>query len=159
MKNSTDRRFFLPTLFFAFFVAFSSSVWAETSQAAEVELQAGFSAIWENGIDSGFRKGARNLGVALGPGLGLEILGSKKSHHLALAFGHCGWILSNLLAEGKWYQGNFEVRGNLFAGGQVSSPWKIRGWWFGRPAIQFYHQQSLGTVCGRCRGTLGYRHP
>lgn len=118
MKNITDRRIFLPTLLFAFFVAFSSSFWAETSQAAEEELQAGFSAIWENGIGSGFRKGARNLGVALGPGLGLEILGSKKSHHLALAFGHYGWILSNLLAEGKWYQGNFEVRGNLFAGGQ-----------------------------------------
>jgi hypothetical protein len=117
MRNST-RRIFLPILLFAFFVASSSSVWAETSQAMEVEPQAGFSAIWENGIGSGFRKGTRNLGFALGPGLGLEIFGSEKSHDLALAFGHYGWILSDLLAEGNWYQGNFEIRGDLFAGGQ-----------------------------------------
>ena len=108
----------MPAFLFVFFVAFSSSVWAETSQAAEVELQTGFSAIWKNNIGSGFRKGARDLGFALGPGLGLEIFGSDESHDLALAFGHYGWILSDLLAEGKLYQGNFEVRGNLFAGGQ-----------------------------------------
>jgi hypothetical protein len=120
MKNSTDRRIFLPTLLLAFFVAFSSSVWAETSQATDVELQAGSSAIWKNGIGSGFRKGTRNLGFALGSGLGLEIFGSNKSHDLALAFGHYGWILSDLLAEDNWYQGNFEVRGNFFAGGQFN---------------------------------------
>jgi len=60
------------------------------------------------------------LGFALGPGLGLKIFGSDKSHHLALAFGHYGWILSDLLAEGNWYQGNFEVMSNLFAGGQFN---------------------------------------
>jgi len=118
MKNSTDWRFFLLTLLFAFFVAFSSSVWAETPQAAEVGPQTGSSAIWKNGSGSGFRKGTRDLGFALGPGLGLKIFGSDKSHDLALAFGHYGWILSDLLAEGNWYQGNFEVRSNLFAGGQ-----------------------------------------
>jgi hypothetical protein len=118
MRNSTDWRILLPTLLFVFFFAFSSSVWAETSQAAKVELQAGFSAIWKNDIGSGFRKGARNLGFAAGPGLGFEIFGNNKSHDLALAFGHYGWILSDLLAEGKRYHGNFEVRGNLFAGGQ-----------------------------------------
>jgi len=120
MKNRTDMHIFLPTLLFVFLAASSSSVWAETSQATEVEPQAGSSAIWKNGIGSGFRKGARDLGFALGPGLGLKIFGSDKSHHLALAFGHYGWILSDLLAEGNWYQGNFEVMSNLFAGGQFN---------------------------------------
>jgi hypothetical protein len=102
----------------AFFVSSGSSVWAGAAQEAEPQFQGRASSIWQKRIGSGFRKGARNAGFALGPGLGLEVLGSEEAHHLALVFGHYGWILSNVLAKGKWYQGNFEVRVNLFAGGQ-----------------------------------------
>lgn len=120
MRNSSNRCIFLSIFLFAFFVAFTSSVWAETPQATEIEPQAGSSAIWKNSIGSGFRKGTRDVGFALGPGAGMKIFGGRRSHDLALAFGHYGWILSDLLAEGTWYQGNFEVMSSLFAGGQFS---------------------------------------
>jgi hypothetical protein len=118
MKKITYGRFFLAALSLVLFAGLSSSLWAETREVSDTKLQAEPSTIWKNGIGSGFCKGTKNVGFAVGPGLGLEIFGSDEEHHLALAFGHFGWMLTDLLAEGNWYQGNIELRSDLFAGGQ-----------------------------------------
>lgn len=118
MRTCIYWRMLLAGILCTFWVVSGSAAWAETSQEIAPELQAASSSIWKDGIGSGFQKGARNAGFALGPGLGLKTWGSDEAHSLALAFGHYGWILSDVLAEGKWYQGNFELRADLFAGAQ-----------------------------------------
>jgi hypothetical protein len=70
-------------------------------------------------IGGGFRKGARNAGIVAGAGPGLKILGSRNAHELALAYGHLGWIVTDVLGKDQWYNGNLEFWGELFGGAQT----------------------------------------
>ncbi|MFZ5556187.1 MAG: acyloxyacyl hydrolase [Pseudomonadota bacterium] len=74
--------------------------------------------IWKNGVGSGFRKGAREAGAAVAAGFGVRAVGGVRKHDLALATGHYGWVLTGVLAPDRWYRGNLELIGEVFAGGQ-----------------------------------------
>jgi hypothetical protein len=93
---------------------------AETSEFKS-RLDREIPGLWENGvIGGGFRKGVSDLGFTLGGGIGLKALGSTRKHDLVLASIHYGRVISGVLAKDKWYAGNFELRGEIFGGKQIS---------------------------------------
>ena len=83
--------------------------------------------IWLSGIGNGFKAGTQSLTFDIGAGYGTEIFGSKQSHDLALASLSYGYVLGSIQGAGHWYAGNFELRGELFAGGQFlpSEEWLV----------------------------------
>jgi opacity protein-like surface antigen len=76
------------------------------------------SSIWKTNVGSGFRKNIMNAGLTAGTGFGLNILGTTKSHELALAYAHMGWMATDVISKNKWYEGNLELWGEIFAGKQ-----------------------------------------
>jgi lipid A 3-O-deacylase len=76
------------------------------------------SSIWKTDVGGGFRKNILDAGLTAGSGFGLNILGSKQSHELALVYGHMGWMATDVLFKDRWYQGNLELWGEVFAGRQ-----------------------------------------
>ena len=75
--------------------------------------------IWTNAVGDGFRKGVIDAGFTLDGAIGLSEFGSRSAHDLALATIHYGRF-GPMMGSGKWYQGNWELRGEFFAGGQYS---------------------------------------
>ncbi len=59
-----------------------------------------------------------HTGFGVGAGLGMTVLGTLLNHDLVFGYAGVGEILSEPLAEGKWYAGNLELWGELFAGVQ-----------------------------------------
>jgi lipid A 3-O-deacylase len=80
--------------------------------------------IWAGGVGEGFRRGTHEAGFSLGAGFGMAIIGSKETHDLALATLHYGWVFTEVVGQGHWYRGNWELRGEAFGGGQYRSPRK-----------------------------------
>jgi lipid A 3-O-deacylase len=74
--------------------------------------------IWREGIGSGFRLSTNNAGFALGAGPGFHVFGSRRSHDLALATGGFGWVFTGMVAQNTWFNGNWELKGELFGGEQ-----------------------------------------
>jgi lipid A 3-O-deacylase len=83
--------------------------------------------IWQAGIGEGFKAGTKSLTFDIGAGYGVEIFGGSQSHDLALASLSYGYMLGSVKGAGHWYAGNFELRGELFAGGQFlpSEEWVV----------------------------------
>jgi lipid A 3-O-deacylase len=76
--------------------------------------------IWKDGVGDGFREDTFHAGFALGAGLGVRAFGSTIAHDLALASVNLGWIFTDVVAEDKWYRGNWEWLNELFSGGQFN---------------------------------------
>lgn len=74
--------------------------------------------LWAEEVGGGFRKGARQAGLALGPGIGTRALGSKRRHDLALTAVQFSRVFSDVIGEGRWYRGNAELVYELFGGTQ-----------------------------------------
>ncbi|MGV3720423.1 MAG: acyloxyacyl hydrolase [Actinomycetota bacterium] len=77
---------------------------------AQLEARA-ISHVWREGVGSGFRRGARQLGFAVGGGPGLRTLGSREHHDLVMGSLHYGQTLGR----------NWAWQGELFGGAQVRS--------------------------------------
>ena len=65
-----------------------------------------------------FEAGRTELDVSIGAGYGVPMLGSEIHHHLALGNIEFGWMLSDVVGRGHWYQGSWEVLLDLFGGAQ-----------------------------------------
>jgi opacity protein-like surface antigen len=76
--------------------------------------------IWQDAVGDGFKAGTQSLGLGLGAGYGLRILGSKQHHDLALGDLAYGWMAGAVRGRGHWYEGNWELRGDLFGGEEFS---------------------------------------
>jgi opacity protein-like surface antigen len=76
--------------------------------------------IWAGEVGDGFRAGAKHAGISAGAGVGMPVLGSQVGHDLALVNAHFGYVLSDVVAQDRWWRGNWELLGELFAGGQIS---------------------------------------
>jgi Lipid A 3-O-deacylase (PagL) len=76
------------------------------------------SSIWKTDVGSGFKKDVKNIGLTAGTGFGLEILGAMQAHQLALAYAHMGWMATDVIYKDHWYEGNLELWGEIFGGGQ-----------------------------------------
>jgi opacity protein-like surface antigen len=77
------------------------------------------STIWRDEIGNGFRKGATEVGISLGAGLGSKILGSTDAHDFGLAKLSYGRVISDVVANDDWYSGNWELLGEVFGGEQI----------------------------------------
>ena len=76
--------------------------------------------VWPNGIGNGFNQNTVRSGFAVGGGVGPQIFGSSTHHDLIMGQVSAGWIFSDVLAKDKWYQGNWELLGDLFGGYQFN---------------------------------------
>jgi hypothetical protein len=78
-------------------------------------------------VGEGFSSAVQTFSVEAGVAPGVTIFGSREAHDLALLSLSYGHKLGVLVGDGRWYRGNFEVRGELFGGGQYSpsSDWVI----------------------------------
>src|SRR5215208_1069418 len=70
--------------------------------------------IWVNGVGNGFRKNIFELGVAGGGGIGMRAFGSQVRHDFWLADVGAGWIFTDVQCPGTFWQGNWELRTELF---------------------------------------------
>lgn len=82
------------------------SVLTQTGEAAH---------IWKGKVGAGFRKGTLSREFAVGAGPSTDAFGGKEDHKLAHIVGHLGRIVTDVLGENRWYSGNLELWGELFA--------------------------------------------
>ena len=59
-------------------------------------------------------------GVAFGGAVGPKIFGSSVYHNFVLGSVHLGRIMSDTKCAGAWYEGNWELLGEVFGGYQVN---------------------------------------
>ena len=83
--------------------------------------------IRQDGVGDGFKAGTKSISLSTGAGCGVRIFGGRQRHDLALASVSYGDMWGPIRGRGHWYQGNWEVRGELFGGGQFSpsSDWVV----------------------------------
>ncbi len=110
----------------------AAMIWLRTAQAqsqtllinsasdAVLTLKPSNTGVWQNGIGDGFKPGIESIGFDVSAGHGVEILGGRESHDLALASLSYGCTLGSVEGEGHWYRGNWEFRGEFFSGAQFS---------------------------------------
>jgi lipid A 3-O-deacylase len=113
---------FLVSLFLVLRIASAQPLTSPTNLVSDaiLALKPSNTNIWQNGIGEGFRPGTQSINLSTGAGYGVRIFGSKESHDLALAGISYGDMFGSVKGEGHWYQGNWELRGELFSGAQFS---------------------------------------
>jgi len=99
----------------------------DSASDAVLALKPSNTDIWQNGIGEGFKPGIQSVSFDAGAGYGVKILGSKEHHDLALQSISYGYTLGSVEGKGRWYRGNWELRGELFSGAQFSptSDWLV----------------------------------
>jgi hypothetical protein len=82
---------------------------------------------WDGGIGEGFLSSAQTISIDVGAVKGVQVLGGRQTHDLALLSLSYGHMLSHTVGEGHFYRGNWELRFELFGGSQFSpgSDWVI----------------------------------
>lgn len=101
----------------------AESLWhsdASTSAPLTLLSEADAPNLWKEEVGDGFEKRAHHAGFFAGAGLGTRTFGSRHRHDMALCGVDYGWIISDVKGEGKWYRGNWELRGELFGGSQLN---------------------------------------
>ncbi len=76
--------------------------------------------IFLSGIGEGFRTGTKVVDLSFGVTQGLEIFGSEVRHDLGLISVSYGQMIGKVKGVGQWYQGNWELRAELFGGAQFN---------------------------------------
>lgn len=108
VKGSPGARF-LGVLGFALPGLFSCPTAAQTAT-----YDGAASPIWEAGVAEGFNYRTKEIGVSVGPGIGLKVLGSGHAHDWLFASAEFGVIFTDTLGKDHWYRGNFEVLVQVF---------------------------------------------
>ena len=85
-----------------------------TNQLAAVQE----ASIWKSGLGEGFRRNALALNLSTGPGFGFSMFEDSKRHDWWLGTVQLEWILSDVVGEGHWYRGNWEMAFEFFGGQQ-----------------------------------------
>lgn len=121
-------------------------------------IEKGAASIWESKVGEGFRPGAQTMGFSLGTNIGFARDPENESHQLAMAAISYSRIIMPVWGEGRWYKGNWEVRGELF-GGEEYSP--EHEWFVGLTPVLRYNfatGEASGAVCGSRDGSDGDEH-
>ena len=108
-----------------------------TNTLGPTELRLGDSAhsVWIGEVGNGFQSSAQSIAVEAGASCGVPSFGGHLRHDLALASVSYGHMLGGLQGEGHWYQGNWELRLELFGGSQF---WPQQDWVVGlTPHIRY----------------------
>ena len=72
---------------------------------------------WRSGIGDGLREGAHELDVVAGAGMGVRIL-ETHAHDWGFGAVDFGWVFTDVVGDGHWYRGNWELIGEVFGGEQ-----------------------------------------
>jgi lipid A 3-O-deacylase len=75
------------------------------------------SELWRAAPGEGFRKGAHELEAVVGPGFGVRIL-EDHAHDWSMGIIDYGWVFTDVVGDGHWYRGSWELIGEIFGGGQ-----------------------------------------
>jgi lipid A 3-O-deacylase len=83
--------------------------------------------LWADQPGDGFSPNAQSLSLQMGASHGIHIFGGNSRHDLAIASLTYGHMLGSKIGGNHWYSGNFEIRGELFSGGQFepSKDWLV----------------------------------
>ena len=122
----------------------------EDTGSPKLELQP--SQLWADEPGEGFDADAQLASVSLGVNVGFARRGHNESHHLAIASFSYGQILGPVMGRGHWYQGNWELRGDLFAGGEFSPSTE---WFVGLTPLLRYNFATGTRVVPFIGGGLG----
>lgn len=87
---------------------------------AAVSLEKPAAKVWKNEPGQGFARSTKYVGAVAGAGLGVKAFGSKQAHDLAVFGVSYGKIISDVKGQGHWYRGNWDLRAELFGGGEFS---------------------------------------
>jgi lipid A 3-O-deacylase len=90
------------------------------AQSSHCDLDCVRLCIPQNDIEHIFSKGSMDVGFDIGGAVGLKIFGSHTRHDFILGSVNVGRIISDNKCAGHWYEGNWEVLGELFGGYQLS---------------------------------------
>jgi hypothetical protein len=74
--------------------------------------------LWDAGVGEGFARGATELGLSAGAGLGVPVFGGGDHHDWGMGMAQYGWVLGEVVGLGHWYRGNWELVGEFFGGRQ-----------------------------------------
>lgn len=128
------RHFIISTVFLAaglgcLLSTFSSLAYEEMLNVGDdhSRLMTEHASLWESDTGEGFKAGTETFNVSLAGGFGVASFGSVQRHDLAWASVAYGRMLGGVRGKGRWYQGNFELLGELFGGSQYSpaSDWLV----------------------------------
>ena len=83
--------------------------------------------LWDGGVGQGFRSTTKTLTLEAGAVNGIVMFGGKQAHDLALTSLSYGHMLGHTVGKSHFYEGNWELRGELFGGVEwsPSSEWVI----------------------------------
>jgi lipid A 3-O-deacylase len=91
---------------------------ADEAFSRELFLTEGPASSWNGNTGDIFREGVSEMGLSFGPGLGMNILGSKVHQNWVLGRAEYGCMLSDVKARDRWYSGNWQIMADLFGGFQ-----------------------------------------
>lgn len=92
--------------------------------------------IWNAGVGDGFKAGTHTFDISMAGGFGVAAFGSVQRHDLAWTSISYGRMVGKVQGMNHWYEGNWEVLGELFGGGQYSPS---REWLVGLTPHLRYH--------------------
>ena len=76
--------------------------------------------VWQSTVGEGFAPAAQSLSLEAGASRGLAVFGTRQQHDLALTCLGYGRTVGHVKGRGHWFQGNLELRAELFAGSEFS---------------------------------------
>src|SRR5579859_2273831 len=91
-----------------------------TEAASNISLENSKRGPWDGGMGEGFLSSAQTISLDMGTVKGVQVLGGRQTHDLALVSLSYGHMLSHTVGEGHFYRGNWELRFELFGGSQFS---------------------------------------
>ena len=89
-----------------------------SGEAEHLAVQEPGANLWESEVGEGFRESTQTVGFGLGTNIGYAYDWDNESHQLVMAAISYGRMLGSVVGKEHWYKGNWELRGELFAGGQ-----------------------------------------
>lgn len=104
---------------------------ASLASASELSSES----IWKTSKGNGFKEDTVQWGVSAGGAKGVNLLGSQVEHDFILGNVNAGWIFTDVVCPDHWWGGNWELRGELFGGGQIDPSRYVIGL---TPALRYH---------------------
>ena len=83
-------------------------------------LAAPLPGLWKTETAEGFNKGAHELELLAGVGIGTPIIHGEHAHDWVLGSLQYGWVFTDVLAPDRWHRGNWELLAHFFGGEQFN---------------------------------------
>jgi lipid A 3-O-deacylase len=115
------RQFFIPVLCGALIIhgrIGQAQEPALSGPQASVRFEEQSPTIWVGKVGDGYKRWAKEFTASMGAGFGMKVITTRENHDWALANLEYGCMVSDVVGQGHWYRGNWEILGQLFGGFQ-----------------------------------------